>query len=66
MTKGALQSKTSPRAFFLSAYEPDLHRWCWTIVERGVEVARSVATFPTQHDANNAARTLAKHLGVKW
>jgi hypothetical protein len=55
-----------PRAFFMADYDPAVNRWHWTITEHGRIIARSTTTYPTEHYANDAARTLARHLGVKW
>jgi hypothetical protein len=60
-----MNDKPTPHAFFGCFYDVETQRWQWTIVERGVVLAKSEATYPTQHDAQEAARTLARHLAVK-
>ena len=68
--------KSAPphRAYFGSDFDPVTSRWSWTITEHtnnhAKEVGRSVITYPTQHDANVAAKALLKQLtegsGVLW
>lgn len=55
-----------PRAFFTSQYDRTTHRWHWTIIANtrthSREIARSIDTFPTEHDANVAAKDVTRQL----
>lgn len=63
----AYKSKTPlVRAYFSSDFVPETKRWHWTLLandrSHSKEIARSVISYPTQHDANFAAKAVRQQI----
>lgn len=54
------------RAYTQPQFISNQGRWVWTIVvndkHQSIHVATSVQTFPTEHDANTAAKAVLRQL----
>lgn len=54
------------RAYFQYVYDREIGRWRWTIIVNTAnhqkEVARSIPTYPTEHDANRATKDVQRQL----
>lgn len=58
-----MASKAPVAAFFSSTTVGQSDgRWRWTIVVQGSVMAFSTSTYPTEHDANDAARAISRQL----
>lgn len=56
----------SIRAYFTATYDRESHRWHWSILvndrQHSKEIARSIPSYPTEHDANVAAKAVKQQL----
>ena len=61
-----LKARPTHRAYMCSDYDAAADRWHWTIrvhtSNHATEVARSIPTFPTEHDANVAGKGVLRQL----
>jgi hypothetical protein len=49
-------------AGFQPDYDSEIQRWRWMITRHGQALGWSFATFPSEHDAMEATRTLHRQL----